>query len=42
MGGQEIMIDAREIIKPLHLGSAGNFEQIAITRVVFSQQQQVR
>ena len=41
MRGQEIVIDAREIIEAFQLGSRGDLEQVAIPRLIFSQQQQV-
>jgi len=41
VGAQEIMIDARVIIKSFQLGGAGDLEQVFVTGHVFSEQHQV-
>ena len=39
--GEEVVVDAREIVKTLQLGGAGDFQQVLVTSFVLRQQQQV-
>ena len=39
--GQEVVVDAREIVKTVQLSGAGKLQQVFITSFIFRQQQQM-